>query len=133
MSDLSPTRSNRADIERLLDSYVRHLRASNYSPKTVSTYSDSINPFIAFLQESGMPLLVSKLDREHVEGFVSLQLEKYAPATASVRYRALQSFFNFLVEERLLEETPMRNMRPPRIPEEAVPVLTVEQQNDLPP
>lgn len=47
-------------IEQMLESYMRHLRAANYSPKTLSTYSGSTNSFVSFLKESSMPLAVAE-------------------------------------------------------------------------
>ncbi len=37
----SPAVGSRGDIETMLASYLRHIQAANYSPKTVSTYRDS--------------------------------------------------------------------------------------------
>jgi site-specific recombinase XerD len=51
-------------------------------------------------------------------------LEQWAPATASNRYRALQAFFRWCVEEGELHESPMRHMRPPHVPEVPVTVLS---------
>jgi site-specific recombinase XerD len=47
-----------------------------------------------------------------------------APATAANRFRALQAFFKWLVEDELLEVSPMAKMRQPHIPEQPVKVLS---------
>lgn len=53
------------------------------------------------------------------------------PATASNRYRALQVFFKWLVEEGEIKVSPMANMKPPRVPEEPPPVLSDDQLRRL--
>lgn len=127
----SPALPPRDDIEATLASYLRHIQAANYSPKTVTTYRDSVRPLIKFLHQENMPLEVAKIERTHIEAFIADQLKRCAPATASIRYRAIQSLFKFLLEERIVDESPMRNMRLPRIPEIAVPLLSIAQQRAI--
>ena len=121
MSNHSSARPERGDVEAMLASCLRHLRAANYSPKTLSTYSDSINSSIAFLKEFSMLLGIAEIKQTHIGSFINAQLERCASATASVRYRALQSFFKFLAEERVIDETSMRNVRPPKVPDGRFP------------
>ncbi len=52
------------------------------------------------------------------------QLDRVKPATAAFRYRSLQQFFKWLVEEDELEADPMASMKPPHVPEQPVPVLS---------
>jgi hypothetical protein len=51
------------------------------------------------LEHQGMPVHVSNIRREHVKAFIEHLLETRKPATASIRYRALQRLFRFLEEE----------------------------------
>ena len=53
----------------------------------------------AFLAAQGMPLNVAALSREHIESFIADILSHSAPSTASIRYRALQQFFKWAVDE----------------------------------
>jgi site-specific recombinase XerD len=115
------------DIASLAASWRRALRAQNKSTATLSGYLDGVERFAAFLTHSGMPRVVAHISREHVELFIAEQLEHRAPATARTRYRSLQQFFKFLLEEGEIRVSPMANMRPPTIPEIPPPVLTDEQ------
>ena len=58
------------DLEPLLTSWGRHLRAANMSPRTVQSYVEAGRRLDAFLIERGMPRLVTKVSREHVEAFI---------------------------------------------------------------
>ncbi len=73
-----------------------------------------------------MPTQAASIRREHVEAFVAELLEKWKPATAHNRYRALHAFFKWAVVEGDLEASPMGGMRPPQLPEQPVEVVGPE-------
>jgi len=93
------------------------------SPATLDTYSASVRGLDRFLGEQAMPPVATRIEREHVEAFITYLLERWKPATAHNRYRALRSFFGWLVEEGEVAQNPMARMKPPRLPEEFAPVL----------
>lgn len=109
-----------------LDSFVRSLRAENCSERTVETYSQSLGQFAAFLKEKGMPTRPEHITREYVESFIADLLSRLKPATANNRYRGLQRYFKWLVEEGEIKTSPMARMRPPRIPEQPPEILDPE-------
>jgi site-specific recombinase XerD len=112
-----------ADIHVNIQSFARHLRAANLSPTTIKTYVEAASLLARFLAECGMPGDVAKVRREHVEAFITAQLEQWKPATAMNRYRGCQSFFKWLIDEGEIKESPMVKMKAPRVPEEPPPVL----------
>jgi len=117
------TATSIGDVDGMIASFVRSLRAGNLSPKTVEVYGDSARQLAAFLRDRGMPTDVASIRREHVEAFIEELLAKWKPATASNRFRSLQQFFKFLVEEGEITESPMARMRPPIIPEQPPEIL----------
>jgi len=119
------------DLDPLARSFARHMRAQNFSPKTIDTYLEAAEQLDAFLLESGMPRNASSLRREHVESFIEHLLGKWTSSTANNRYRGLASFFKFLVDEGEIPESPMRNMSPPKMAEKPPPVLTQAQMKKL--
>jgi site-specific recombinase XerD len=119
------------DIGVNISRFRRHLRAENLSPATEVAYVGAAEQFERYLAAQGMPLDVTSIRREHVEAFIADLLEHWKPATANNRYRGLQSFFKWLVEEGEVKVSPMANMKPPRIPEGTVPVLTEAQLKAL--
>jgi site-specific recombinase XerD len=118
------TSSSVGDLASLVPAWVRSLRAENKSPKTIETYGEAARLFVGFLAQQHMPTAVDEITREHVEYFIADLLERFKPATASNRYRALSRLFTFLVDEGELEHSPMARMKPPSIPESTVPVVT---------
>jgi site-specific recombinase XerD len=111
------------ELSGLVASWTRHLRAQRASSATIATYRTSVDQLRRFLDREGMPTSPSSVSREHVEAFITDLLAHKAPATAHNRYRALRSFFGWLVEEGELRTSPMERMKPPRLPEAAPPVL----------
>ncbi|MFH1140743.1 MAG: tyrosine-type recombinase/integrase [Chloroflexota bacterium] len=108
----------------LLPSFRRALLASNRSPKTVETYQEATDQFWAYLQANGMPQTAANVRREHCEAWIAYLLESKSAATANNRYRALQQFWKWATEEGEVQESPMRNMHPPLVPEQPVAVAS---------
>ncbi len=125
------TAASVGDLATLIPSFERSLRAANKSAKTVQVYGEAANQLLAFLREMGMPTEVARIGREHVESFIERLVATKAPATANNRYRALTALFNFLVDFGEITDSPMRTMKPPKVPDVPVPVLTEEQLRKL--
>jgi len=119
------------DIGTLLKSFERYLRATNKAPKTIKSYTDTVRRFRDFLTENGMPTDIRRLTREHVETYIAVQVERFRPKTAQIRYGDLQQYFKWATEEREIEVSPMANMKRPQVPEEPPPVLTHDQLKAL--
>ena len=118
-------------IDLLTESFTRTLLAENKSPRTIRTYNEAIDQLATFLENNGMPTTVSNVRREHVESFIADLLARFKPATASNRYRALQSFFKWAAIEGEIEASPMAKMNPPRVPEDPPEILSAEQLRRL--
>ncbi|MEX1254097.1 MAG: tyrosine-type recombinase/integrase [Dehalococcoidia bacterium] len=126
-----PLAASGVNVEDAIASFARYLKAANRSPKTVDTYTESTRQLAAFLREHGMPTDVVLLRREHIETFVLDLLERRKPATANNRYRGVQAFFKFLLEDGEIAESPMARMTPPTVPDEPPPVLRAEEVRAL--
>jgi len=125
-TDLAPS-----DISALLRGYEWSLRARNRSPRTITSYVQTVEIFRAFLVESGMPTTVDHITREHIEAFIVDQLNRWRPKTAHVRYGDLRQFFNWCVEEGEAPSHPMVRMKPPTLPEVPVPVVSDDDLRKL--
>ena len=116
------------DIRGLRRSYDLALRASNRSARTVQSYLESFDTFVAFLLRVGMPTDVTTITREHVEAWIVDMAEAgRAAATLRIRYASLRQFFKFAAEEGEITDSPMRNMHAPIVPEQRIDVLSFDQ------
>jgi len=117
--------------QTLVRSFERSLLAGNFSPHTVRMYLSILRRFGNFLVERGMPTSIEAITREHAEEWIAETLRTRKANTAANRHKALRAFFTWLVEEGEISASPMRNIKPPRIPEEPPTVLTDEQLSRL--
>lgn len=114
----------RSDVGPLIESWKRHLRAKRRSDRTIQSYEETVRQLDAFLAEAGMPRQVANIRREHIEAWIVHLLERFRPATAAVRFRSLQQFFRWLVDEGAIDRDPMERMTAPSIPDEPPAILT---------
>lgn len=119
------------DYALLSSSFRRSLLAQNKAPSTVATYLAAVDEFGDFLNRQGMPRRIASLRREHVEHWIATLLSTHRPATASVRYRAVQQFFRWAVEEGEIGDSPMAKMRPPIVPEDPPAVVPAQAMAKL--
>jgi len=111
-------------IEEAKASFARSLRAANNAPRTVQTYLDALGHFERFLAARGMPREGGAIRREHVEAFlVALQDSGRRAASVANRYRSLQQFFRWLVEDDEIQASPLARMRAPAVPVQPPEVL----------
>jgi site-specific recombinase XerD len=112
------------DLPANARSFARHLRAENKSPATITSYMAAVNDFDRFLEATGMPRRLAAIRREHIEAYIESLLGRLKPASAANRYRSLQQFFRWAVDEGEISDSPMTKMHPPRVPEPLTPVLS---------
>ncbi|MHB1929415.1 MAG: tyrosine-type recombinase/integrase [Acidimicrobiales bacterium] len=112
------------DLRTLIPDFARSLRAANKSPKTVKIYTEAANGMVNFFLAQGMPTEADHVRREHVEAYIEDQVQRWRPATANQRYRSLAQLWRFLEEEGEVRDSPMAKMKPPKVPEGLVPVIS---------
>ena len=118
-------------LAELIPSWRRHLRAANYSPKTIVSYIHTAELFSTFLADEGASPMVEALSTTDVEAFMEDQLGRFKPSTAATRYRDLQQMFKWLINEGEIDTSPMAKMRPPKLGEIPVPVISAEELKAL--
>src|SRR5436190_3424196 len=107
----------------LAQSFKRALLAQNKSPNTIIIYLDAVHLLWRFLREQGMPTEPRNIRREHVEAFIADLLQRpnantgktLKPATAANRYKSLQAYFKWLLDEGEIKQSPMERMKPPTV------------------
>lgn len=128
---MTPSDADIGHIRHRVESWRRHLKAANLSPKTLQLYTVTATKLAGWLESNGQPTAVVDIGREQIEGFISARLEVAADSTANQEYRSLQQFFRWLYEEGEIPVSPFERMRPPRIEEKEVPVITEDQIRKL--
>lgn len=127
-----------ATLDRLIDSFVLHLRGRHLAPKTVKTYRRSAKGLADWLASQSITD-ASLVTRELVTGYMEHICTTggrdgtgRTPAGVSVDYRALQQFFKWADEiEEEITPNPMARMKPPIVPEPETRVLRAEEWKKL--
>ena len=115
--------SKPGDLWLLVDGWKLSLQSDNKSEKTLRSYIDTVLGFGEFLLAKRLPTNVAEIRREHVERYQTDQLDRFSENTAALRHRTLKVFFNWLMKEEELAESPMSGMSPPKVGEVEVPVV----------
>jgi len=111
-----------------LSGFRQHLEARNRSPRTIESYAESVGQLVDYLAVQGMPATAEGVRREHVEAFlVDLGKRGRSEATVALRYRSLRVFFNYLVSDDEIAESPMRKMAAPKVTTVPVDTLSDDQ------
>lgn len=109
----------------LIISWRRHLNAANLSGRTVTGYTAAADQFSTFLNEHNLPTDAADITRDHINQFIIHLTETRSATTGNTRYRSLQQYFKWLAAEDEIPVNPfLKNMRPPRMEEKEVPVIS---------
>jgi integrase/recombinase XerD len=112
-------------VDRLLESFERHLRAERKDPDTISHYVGATKLFVDFCRAQNLPHITG-IRREHVEWWL-VQLHKtQRPHSVRNRFIGLRIFFKWLEEEGEIKNNPMARIKPPSVEESPKDVVSPE-------
>jgi site-specific recombinase XerD len=114
-------------MQTWLKSFRGHLRAEGKSDRTVDTYCESVDQLFVRAAAAGL-VEPREITAEHIEEHIEALLDNDRPgrfATASIRFRSLQQFFKWFHRvERATIENPIADLKPPKVPEKPIPLLS---------
>jgi integrase/recombinase XerC len=111
------------ELTNYLGEYLVDCRSDGKTKKTLIAYREFIGYFIKFLHDVGIMAPAKGITRNHIRLFVvSLQERGLVPETVNAYYRAVHTFFNWLVRDEKIEEgkNPFDKTNAPRIPKKMV-------------
>ena len=121
----------REALEALERDWMRTLRSQNKASSTQRIYSTAARQLIDFLDSAGRLRAPEALTKRDLEAFMEHMTSTRSASTANVTYRALQQWFRWMIDEEEIAGSPMARMHPPIVPEQPVPVLTMDQLRAL--
>ncbi len=111
-------------VTALSESFERTLLAQNKSPHTVRAYMGAVRYFNLYLSAHGLPTAARDVTRDSIEQWLTDQLITGKASTVDTRFRGLQRFWSWAVDEDEVDASPMARMHPPRINVNSPPVIS---------
>lgn len=117
-------------LEKLLDSWVLHLRGTRKSQATIDAYELGVNLWLDWCDEEGIP---ATLDKPTVSAFTEAcwppgtdagPWGNRKPATAALRQQILKQFSKWLAEEGETETDALAGLPPVKVDVPVAPELT---------
>lgn len=106
---------NTETLEDQLNLFLLSCKVNSLSPRSVEDYSQKIGVFVAFCrtQEVYKP---EEVTPTHIRLFLLGMQQRCKPISVHGYYGCVCRFFNWLLEEGTLKESPMARMHPPKFP-----------------
>ncbi|MBN2407141.1 MAG: tyrosine recombinase XerD [Elusimicrobia bacterium] len=117
---------NKDILEKFLD-YL--LVEKGHSRNTISAYRKDVGSFLEHTGKSGIPL--KKILRNHIMDYLILRRKDLSVTSIARLLASLKSFFNFLVLDDFMKESPADGIDTPKIPEKLPSVLSLDEINSL--
>ncbi len=119
-------------MQKLLQEYSNYLAVEKgLSKNTLESYRRDLNKFITFMDKRKIkePEII---DRESLNIFIG-ELKKNGNATSSISrcIASIRSFFNYLLQEGVIESNPALELESPRIEKRLPRVLTTQEVDQL--
>lgn len=116
------------ELAALVPSWQIHLRAERKTEGTIKTYMAGVDPYLAWCDAGGH----DPLDRLILQSWTGELMDTgRSPATAKTRMMGVRHFTRWLAEEGEIPDDPFIRMKPPKVDQPIVPVLTSEQLKAL--
>jgi site-specific recombinase XerD len=131
-----------APIDPVADSLMTdlacELRREGRKPLTAQQYRHTLGQLAAFCPDHAAPGAalcgcprppLTGMTRERITAFIIALRETYgfAAASAETRFRHLRRFYNFALDEQVIDRSPMARMKQPKLPVTLTPVLADAQ------
>jgi len=129
-------------LSELIEYYEVCNKVEGKSPKTISWYSANLKSFRNYLKNRHLPdsldTIDTKLLREYVlylmkrtryngHPYTPAKTELLSSATIHGHVRTLRAFFNWLLVEGLAQNSPAKDLRPPKVTRKVVSTLSDEE------
>jgi site-specific recombinase XerD len=121
--------------------FERDLKLLNRSPRTIQSYEEAVNQLLAFAAgewctgpcehaHRAQPDLTEQT-KASIQDYLLEVLERHSDQTAANRFRSLRRFYNWMVKEEVLTESPMKRLGEPKPAEKLIAVPPIEHVRAL--
>ncbi len=118
-------------VQEAVDSFFVDCRARRLSAGTMDSYTRRVKAFAAWLDAAGVEELGELTASRLRAYFVELTDRGLDDDTIITFYRVIRAWLNFCVREELIPDSPMRKVRPPKMPTEILPAFSPDEVRDM--
>src|SRR6266568_330464 len=116
----------------LAKQWRRALKSDNKSARTITTYLYAVRILGEWASKQAEPIEPTTIGPRDIREFIGNLIDKTSAANAHTNYRALRTFFRWLVEdEEEIDRTPMDRTKAPIVPEQPVPIVRDSQIKNM--
>src|SRR2546426_1751868 len=118
--------TNKTQVGKAIDKFLRSLRERNVSPHTIKAYSGDLANFSSYIGSREW----REIDHVTVRGFLSHLYEKGLGKTSVARsLAAVRSLYRWLAQEGMVEQNPAALVSTPKLAKKLPRVPTMEEMN----
>lgn len=100
----------------LAKSWLKALKSDNKSPNTIRIYLHTVRLLGEWAYQQDESLDPTTITKDQIREYMSELIERTSASNAHNNYRALRTFFGFLVSEEEIDVSPMFGTKPPFVP-----------------
>jgi integrase len=120
--------SNKTSIESAIDLFEKDLKKRNRRDRYIDSIIKTLNKFSRFF---GQPeRLVSDFSKQNIENFLDKGI-KQTPTNRFNHIRDLGVFFSWALNEKMVAENPLADIKRPTVDRKEVSVLSIKQAKDM--
>jgi len=98
-------------MRNLLNQYFNHLLIEKGAAgNTMEAYGRDLNRYVSFLEQKGLTDVRSVVPNTVIDFLVQIKGEGLSPNSMNRLLAALRGFYKFLLQEKVLEESPLANI-----------------------
>jgi integrase/recombinase XerC len=117
-------------LEILLNDFIESLKSYGYSSHTIRNYSIDLNQFISFIKNRGKG--IENITHIDIRDFIGERLKERNSKTSIARkLSSIRSFFDFLVEKKVLESNPSEVISTPKLDKKLPSFLSEKEAINL--
>lgn len=107
------------NLEGQLEAFILSCRVDGLSPETIKNYRYQLTAFVRFCSMAGVAT-PAQVTANHIRLFLLKLRETNNPVSVMDYHKSIKRFFNWLVGEGIIKDSPMQVIKSPRIPQTIV-------------
>jgi len=117
-------------LQQDLDFFLLACRSERRSPSTLKDYKSKSGRLLRFLQAQGVENSCD-ITPHHIRAWMVELSETMQMSSVADYVRVARRWFNWMVEEGMLQVSPTAHVKPPRTPVHVIQPLSLDQLNNL--